>query len=63
MWSFTRFFNPDPTRPRGVHDAAYRDDVGYGTNIVGGMLSIKQYDNDKSDLELAEVRKTAGILP
>jgi len=54
MYAFTNFL-PDPNR-------AYRDDVGYTPLTPGGMLSIKQLDNDKTDLEMKEVRKTAGRL-
>ena len=49
-------FAADPQR-------AYRDDVGYGAGIVGGMLSIKQLDNDKTDLETNEARRNAAALP
>jgi hypothetical protein len=40
----------------------YRDDVGYGDNTVGGMLSVKQLNNDPTDLEMAEVRRSAARL-
>lgn len=49
-------FAPDPQRP-------YRDDVGYGAGIVGGMLTIKQLDNDKTDLEVPDARRNAAALP
>lgn len=65
MWSYTNFFGgtpPAPPNPRG-HQLAIRDDVGYGNNQPGAMLTVKQLDNDRSDLEMAEVRRTAARLP
>jgi hypothetical protein len=44
----------DPLRP-------YRDDVGYG-DIAGGMITIKQLDNDPTDLEHAEILRTAALI-
>jgi hypothetical protein len=41
----------------------YRDDVGYGTGIVGGMLTVKQLNNDKTDLEMQDARRNAAALP
>jgi hypothetical protein len=41
----------------------YRDDVGYGAGIVGGMLTVKQLDNDKTDLEMQDARRNAAALP
>jgi hypothetical protein len=50
-------------------DAArpYRTQVGYGMSTatrgqVGGMITIKQYDADKTDLEHFDVLRTAGGL-
>ncbi len=66
MWAFTgiRLGNNPPIEPnRAAHNLPFRDDVGYGRNAVGGMLTIKQLNNDKSDLEMAEVRRTATRLP
>jgi hypothetical protein len=40
----------------------HRNDVGYGAGNPGAMLSIKQLDNDKTDLEMAEVRRSAARL-
>lgn len=70
MWAFTDFFPPaippalphSPPNPRG-HDLAFRDDVGYGIDTPGGMLSIKALNNDPTDKEMAEVQRTAGALP
>lgn len=62
MWSFTNFFGGAPPVPRG-HDLAIRDDVGYGNDTPGGMLTIKQLNNDTTDLEMAEVRRTGAALP
>jgi len=57
MYAFTslRRDTTPPTRP-------YRDDVGYGDRTVGGVLTIKQLDNDKTDQEVKDVRKTAAGL-
>lgn len=57
MYAFTGLLadTVPPTR-------AYRDNVGYGNQVVGGMLTIKQHDNDKTDLELKEVRRTGAGL-
>lgn len=62
LWAYTNFFGGVPTAPRG-HNLAIRDDVGYGNNQPGGMLTIKQLNNDRSDLEMGEVRRTAVRLP
>jgi hypothetical protein len=62
MWAYTNFFPVPMPLPRG-HNLAIRDDVGYGNNQPGAMLTIKQLNNDKSDLEMAEVRRTAARLP
>lgn len=62
LWAYTNFFAGAPPAPRG-HDLAIRDDVGYGNNQPGAMFTIKQLNNDKSDLEMAEVRRTAARLP
>ncbi|MEO6002390.1 MAG: hypothetical protein ABIZ04_16220 [Opitutus sp.] len=40
----------------------YRDEVGYGDRVVGGMLTVKQLANDKTDQEVATVRKAAADL-
>ena len=48
-----------PSNPLRV----FRDDVGYGSDTPGGMLTIKQLDNDKTDKELFEVRRRAVSLP
>jgi hypothetical protein len=42
---------------------AYRDDVGYGVGVVGGMLTVKQLNNDKTDLEMQDARRNAAALP
>jgi hypothetical protein len=54
MFSSLRF-SLDATR-------AYKDDVGYGARLAGHMLTIKQLNNDKTDDELREVRRTAAAL-
>lgn len=62
MFSFTDFglvSGVIPSNPLRV----YRDDVGYGQDTPGGMLTIKQLDNDKTDLELRTVRRSAASLP
>jgi hypothetical protein len=53
LYAFTDFGGPDGDHP-------YRDDVGFGDNVVGPMLSIKQLNNDPTDLEMAEARKSAA---
>lgn len=65
MWAFTgiRLGNSSNEPNRALHNLPFRDDVGYGRNAVGGMLTIKQLNNDRSDLELAEVRGVAKRLP
>jgi hypothetical protein len=40
----------------------HRNDVGYGVGNPGAMLTIKQLNNDKTDLEMAEVRRSAAHL-
>ncbi len=40
----------------------FRENVGYGVNKVGTMLTIKQLDEDRSDLEMKEVQKTADFI-
>lgn len=67
MWAFTDFFPASvpahtPPNPRD-HDLALRDDVGYGIDTPGGMLSVKALNNDPTDKEMAEVQRTAGALP
>ena len=63
LWAFTNFFAGNTAPAPRLHDLAIRDDVGYGTNTPGGMLTIKQLNNDTSDLELADARRTAQALP
>jgi len=78
MWAFTesdsdvlRNFTPVQTDP--VNDPnswsynfenimSYRENVGYGVDKVGTMLTIKQLDKDRSDLEMKEVQKTADFI-
>ncbi|MGH9431413.1 MAG: hypothetical protein ACRD3T_07705 [Terriglobia bacterium] len=55
LYAFTDFGGTDAQHP-------YRDDVGYGDNSVGGMLSVKQLNNDPTDLEMDEVRRSAARL-
>jgi hypothetical protein len=55
LYAFTDFGGTASRHP-------YRDDVGYGDNSVGGMLSVKQLNNDPTDLEMAEVRRSAARL-
>ncbi len=40
----------------------YRDDVGYGNLTPGGMLSVKQLNNDLTDMETASARSAAAKL-
>ncbi len=60
MFAFSNLL-PDALRP-------YRNQSGYGllpTGVQGqpgGLLTIKQYDADKTDLEMKEVQRTAGGL-
>lgn len=65
MWAFTsiRLGNSQFARSGASHNPAFRDDVGYGNDVPGGMLTIKQHNNDRSDLELNEVRSVARRLP
>lgn len=63
LWSYTNFFagNAAPV-PRG-HDLAIRDNVGYGNNTPGGMFTVKGLANDKTDREMADVRRNGAALP
>jgi hypothetical protein len=63
LWAYTDFFpgNAAPA-PRG-HNLAIRDDVGYGNNTPGGMFTIKGLSNDKTDHEMADVRRNGAALP
>ena len=78
MWAFTesdsdvlRDFNPYQPDPVGDPNSwtynfentmSYRENVGYGVDKVGTMLTIKQLDKDRSDLEMKEVQKTADFI-
>ncbi len=72
MWAFTesnsyvlRDFNPvgDPDWTYNFENImSYRENVGYGVDKVGTMLTIKQLDKDRSDLEMKEVQKTADFI-
>ncbi len=62
MFAFTDFGLASgviPSNPLRV----FRDDVGYGSDTPGGMLTIKQLDNDKTDLEMREVQRRGASLP
>ncbi len=65
MWAFTsiRLGNGRFAASGASHNLTFRDDVGYGNDTVGGMLTIKQLNNDRSDLEMSEVRGVARRLP
>lgn len=65
MWAFTtiNLGNSVQEPNRSLHNLAFRNDVGYGADTVGAMLAVKQLNNDATDLEMAEVRRTAGRLP
>ncbi len=60
MFAFTNLA-PDAQRP-------YRDEAGYGVlsdgsgGQSGGLLTIKNYIADKTDLEMGEVQRTASRL-
>lgn len=41
---------------------AYRRNVGYTNNKVGVMLAIKNFKEDRTDLEMQEVQKSADLL-
>lgn len=78
MWAFTesdsdvlRNFTPVQTDPVNAPNSwsynfenimSYRENVGYGVDKVGTMLTIKQLDKDRSDLEMKEVQKTADFI-
>lgn len=61
-------YQPDPVgHPNswayhGENIMTFRENVGYGVNKVGTMLTIKQLDKDRSDLEMKEVQKTADFI-
>jgi len=61
-------YKPDPGgHPNywAYHDEnimTFRENVGYGVKKVGTMLTIKQLDKDRSDLEMKEVQKTADFI-
>ena len=65
MWSASgiNFGNSTAEPNRTLHNLPFRSDVGYGNNERGGMITIKQLNNDKTDLEMAEVQLRAGTLP
>lgn len=54
MWAFTNL-PADPNMP-------YRSDVGYGAGQPGAMLTVKQLDQDRTDLEMREVQRAAARL-
>jgi hypothetical protein len=60
MFAFSNLL-PDAARP-------YRNQSGYGLlpaggqGQPGGLITIKQYDADKTDLEMASIIRTAGTL-
>jgi len=54
MYAFTNIL-PSAMNP-------HRNDVGYGAGNPGAMLTIKNLVNDKTDLEMAEVRRSAARL-
>lgn len=54
MWAFTNLV-ADP-------NMAYRSDVGYGAGQPGAMLTVKQLDQDRTDLEMQEVQRAAARL-
>lgn len=54
MYAFTNIV-PSQKNP-------HRNNVGYGAGDPGAMLSIKQLNNDKTDKEMAEVRRSAARL-
>ncbi len=54
MWAYTNLL-ADPNMP-------YRSNVGYGANQPGSMLTIKQFKNDRTDLEMQEVQSSARWL-
>jgi len=41
---------------------AYRRNVGYTNNKVGVMLAIKNFKEDRTDMEMQEVQKSADLL-
>ncbi len=74
MWAYTTIptkclkqfpaLNPGGAAPVYNYEniMSYRENVGYGVNKVGTMLTIKQLDEDRSDLEMKEVQKTADFI-
>ncbi len=57
---------PPPPHPAPVYNheniMTYRNNVGYGNNKVGVMLAIKNLKEDRTDLEMKEVQKTADFI-
>jgi len=41
---------------------AYRDDVGYGADSPGDLLTVKQLNADRTDMEAQEVRRNAARI-
>jgi len=71
MWAYTELLNESqrdftflgpPNLYNYENIMPYRKDVGYGNNKVGVMLTIKQFDADKTDRELEEVQASATWL-
>jgi hypothetical protein len=54
MWAFTNLL-ADP-------NMAYRSNVGYGAGQPGALLTVKQLDQDRTDLEMQEVQRAAARL-
>lgn len=65
LWAFTGVnlgaSVQDPNR--GLHNLPFRNDVGYGANRPGGMFTVKALANDKTDREMADVRRNGAALP
>jgi len=40
----------------------YRDDVGYGPDTAGDLLTVKQLNADRTDMEAQEVRRNAARI-
>jgi len=69
MWAFTNTnsrslrnfaLQPPPANYNWENIMPYRRDVGYGANLPGSMLAIKQFNHDRTDWEMGEVRRAAG---